>query len=104
MAPDEIFDTIHRPKHYVGKAEPLDLIVGRDLNFCEGSIIKYVCRWRKKGGLEDLKKAEVYIQRLIKEEEEKKEEPRSRVTRFYEEAHEATEKEIAEFKGPGGTI
>ena len=67
MAPDEMFDPIHRPRHYVGEAEPFDFITARGLNFAEGNIIKYVCRWRKKGGAQDLHKAKFYIEKLLKE-------------------------------------
>lgn len=33
--------------------------------FCIGNAIEYLCRWRKKNGIQDLKKAEWYLQRLI---------------------------------------
>ena len=32
---------------------------------CTSNILKYICRWKKKNGLEDLKKAEWYLKRLI---------------------------------------
>ena len=32
---------------------------------CTSNVLKYVCRWKKKNGLEDLKKAEWYLKRLI---------------------------------------
>ena len=35
------------------------------LNYCESNVIKYVCRHKKKNGLEDLKKAKHYIDLLI---------------------------------------
>jgi len=38
------------------------------LGFCEGNVIKYVSRWREKGGVEDLKKARQYIDFLIQSE------------------------------------
>ena len=34
---------------------------------CTANAIKYICRWKKKNGTEDLKKAEWYIDRLIRE-------------------------------------
>jgi len=34
----------------------------------EGSAIKYLCRWRNKGGLEDLKKAKHFIELIIEME------------------------------------
>ena len=38
------------------------------LGFCEGNVIKYVTRWRDKGGLADLKKAKHMIDLLIHNE------------------------------------
>jgi len=32
---------------------------------CTGNAIKYLWRWRHKNGIEDLKKAQWYIQRMI---------------------------------------
>jgi hypothetical protein len=39
------------------------------MNYLEGNIIKYVTRYKDKGGIEDLKKAEWYLTRLIKVQE-----------------------------------
>ncbi len=33
---------------------------------CTGNVLKYICRWKKKNGIQDLKKAEWYLQRLIR--------------------------------------
>lgn len=38
-----------------------------------GNIIKYICRWKHKNGLQDLKKAEWYLQHLIKHVEKESE-------------------------------
>jgi hypothetical protein len=46
--------------------QPVEFIVKNDIAFLEANVIKYVCRHRSKNGLEDLKKAEHYIQ-LAKE-------------------------------------
>ncbi len=52
--------------HYkVMKIEPVTFIIENDISFVEGNIIKYVCRWKSKGGVEDLKKARHYIDMLI---------------------------------------
>ena len=32
---------------------------------CTSNVLKYICRWKKKNGIEDLKKAEWYLKRLI---------------------------------------
>lgn len=52
--------------HYKNKAiQPIEYIAANKLNFCEGSIIKYVSRWRDKGGVQDLQKAKHFIDLLI---------------------------------------
>ena len=54
------------PEHYSKfKIEPFNFIHENGLGFAEGNIIKYVCRWREKNGIEDLEKAIRYIQLLI---------------------------------------
>lgn len=60
------------PDHYDADVQPIDLIEAQELGFHEGNIVKYVSRWDKKGGLEDLQKANWYLQRLIDIELEKK--------------------------------
>ncbi len=47
------------------KIQPIDYIIANKMNFCEGNIIKYVTRYKEKGGQEDLKKARHYIDFLI---------------------------------------
>ena len=57
--------------HYKNKKfQPIEFILGNDIPFCEGNVIKYICRWKEKGGLKDLRKARQYIQFLIDKEEE----------------------------------
>ena len=54
------------PKHYdVFAIQPYDFITKNNLGFAEGNVIKYVVRWRNKNGVEDLKKARDYLNRLI---------------------------------------
>ena len=54
------------PEHYSQfKIEPFDFIHENGLGFAEGNVIKYICRWRAKDGVEDLEKAMRYIQLLI---------------------------------------
>lgn len=58
--------------HYQKRAiQPIEYILDNDLNFCEGCVIKYVTRWRDKGGIEDLRKAKHYLEFLIEQEERK---------------------------------
>lgn len=52
--------------HYKDKAiQPWDYIVSNKMGYLEGNIIKYVSRWKDKGGVADLKKAQHYLQKLI---------------------------------------
>ncbi len=47
------------------KIQPVEFILANQLGFCEGSIIKYTCRYKQKGGIEDLKKVIHYAELLI---------------------------------------
>jgi hypothetical protein len=49
--------------------QPWDYILANGIGYCEGCAIKYLTRWKDKGGIEDLKKAQHYIQKLIEKEE-----------------------------------
>jgi hypothetical protein len=52
--------------HYKNfKIQPIEFIMKNDLNFCQGNAIKYICRYKEKNGIEDLKKAIHYINLLI---------------------------------------
>ena len=55
--------------------DPLDgtreFIHRNGIGFCEGAAIKYLARWRAKGGIEDLKKARHFIDLLIEMEGKK---------------------------------
>lgn len=58
--------------HYKTKAiQPWDYIVQNKLPYLEGNIVKYVSRWREKGGIDDLRKAQHYLSKLIETEETK---------------------------------
>mgnify|MGYP001327820207 CR=1 FL=1 len=62
-------DCIKKPKHYTkGKIEVWDFIIDQKMTYLEGNIIKYICRWKDKNGLEDLNKALCYINKLISEQ------------------------------------
>jgi hypothetical protein len=45
--------------------QPWDYIISNDLGYLEGNIIKYITRYKNKGGVEDLKKAQHYLSKLI---------------------------------------
>tara|TARA_R110000744_G_scaffold262304_3_gene376907 strand:+ start:898 stop:1131 length:234 start_codon:yes stop_codon:yes gene_type:complete len=54
--------------HYTSKIQPIDYIKANNLDFFQGNVIKYVTRYKSKGGLEDLRKAKHYIELLIQQE------------------------------------
>jgi len=59
-------DRVNEPLHYTqGGIQPLDYIISNKMDFLEGNVIKYVTRHKFKNGLEDLKKAKVYLEKLI---------------------------------------
>ena len=53
------------PPHYDYSIQHVDFIVENDIPFCEGNVIKYICRWKLKNGRDDLLKARHYIDILI---------------------------------------
>ena len=53
--------------HYKSfKIQPIEFITANNLSFLQGNVIKYVCRYNKKNGIEDLKKIIHYCE-LLKE-------------------------------------
>lgn len=58
--------------HYSDKSiQPWDFIYANNLGYFEGNCVKYVSRWRDKGGIDDLKKAIHYLEKLIELEQGK---------------------------------
>jgi hypothetical protein len=52
--------------HYMDKAiQPWDYIIANNLGYLEGNIVKYISRWKDKGGVDDLRKAQHYLAKLI---------------------------------------
>lgn len=51
--------------HYQLKIQPWDYAAANNLDFFQGNIVKYVTRWRNKGGLEDLYKAKHVLEKYI---------------------------------------
>ena len=45
--------------------EPWDYCLANDLGYLESSAIKYITRWKKKGGIKDIEKAVHYLEKLI---------------------------------------
>lgn len=69
---DRTSDNVNHPKHYTaGKIEVIrimeDQLTDEEYRgYIKGQVIKYITRERNKNGLEDLKKAAWYLDRLIK--------------------------------------
>ncbi len=62
-------DVQHGGSHYKVKSiQPWDYIEANGIGFLDGNAIKYLTRWKDKGGIEDLKKARHYIDKLIEVE------------------------------------
>jgi len=70
------FDKQVNGEHYKKAIQPIIYIHANNLGFCEGNVVKYVTRWKEKGGVDDLKKAIHYIELLI-ELETKSVQPRA---------------------------
>lgn len=68
-------DAVHSPQHYTkGGVECIDAIRASMTpkafaGYCKGNVMKYIFRYEDKGGVEDLKKAQVYLGWLIEAEE-----------------------------------
>jgi hypothetical protein len=59
-------DTQIGGSHYKDKTiQPWDYIIANDLGYLEGNVVKYISRWKNKNGIEDLKKAQHYLSKLI---------------------------------------
>ena len=70
------YDVVNKPRHYnQGGIECIDALASATINLkgieavCTANAIKYLWRWAAKNGVEDLRKAKWYIERLIKERE-----------------------------------
>lgn len=58
-----------KPTHYPKKIDVIEFCQTNSIGFSEGNVIKYVVRYKDKNGLEDLLKAQEYLNRLIKQYE-----------------------------------
>lgn len=68
-------EAVNHPEHYNhGEVECIDAIKAATKGcngyegFCIGNAIKYLWRWKQKGGVTDLEKSMWYIDRIIKED------------------------------------
>lgn len=58
-------ERVIHPQHYNNGIEVWDYLYSHQLDFFEGNIVKYVTRWKHKNGIEDLRKAKEYLDKLI---------------------------------------
>lgn len=64
-------DPVNHPNHYQGKVEAIDCIEAAvdglpgEEGYLTGNVIEHMYQWHKKNGIEDLKKAQWYLNRLI---------------------------------------
>lgn len=73
---EEKEDIVNKPNHYAGtkyECREVSKEIFKDLKGIEAidtfNVFKYIWRWNKKNGLEDLKKAKNYLDHLINEVE-----------------------------------
>lgn len=57
---------LEKDKHYHKcKIEPIEYILANNLGFCEGNVVKYITRYKDKGGVDDLRKIKIYVDYII---------------------------------------
>ena len=56
--------------------QPLEYALANNLGICEHAVVKYISRWRDKGGVDDLRKAIHYCEILIERETAPKDQPK----------------------------
>ena len=83
-------DNVNHPKHYTqGVVECIDALAAATINLkgldavCTANAIKYLWRWGQKNGVEDLKKARWYIDRLVKKMKSLRIKPKRRKKQFF---------------------
>lgn len=55
------------PHYQQAMIEPIDYILAHGMSYAEGNVVKYITRWRRKGGIQDLLKAKDYLEFLIQD-------------------------------------
>ena len=79
MTSKDIFDKAFPQNKQIGGShyrnfsiQPYEFISKNDLSFFQGNVIKYVCRYQRKGGIEDIKKIIHYCQLEMKKMQDMK--------------------------------
>lgn len=71
----KVADSVEHPAHYTQNGieciEAIRASMSKDgfIDYCKGNVLKYIWRWRDKGGVQDLRKAQVYLGWMIEEAE-----------------------------------
>ena len=63
-----LMDIISPDYYKRGNIEVTDFIIDQSMSFLEGNIVKYLARYKEKSGIEDLRKARWYLEKLIEEQ------------------------------------
>ena len=63
-----LMDIISPDYYQKGNIEVTDFIIDQSMSFLEGNIVKYLARYKEKSGIEDLRKARWYLEKLIEEQ------------------------------------
>ena len=88
--PQPALDTQVGGSHYKGfKIQPVEFIHQNGIGYMAGNVIKYVSRYQEKNGIEDLKKAQHYIDILIEFEQGAEKKPVKPVALSLEAHHHA---------------
>ena len=61
-------DPVNHPSHYTHGIEVTDVIESWELGFHLGNVVKYICRYKHKNGIEDLRKAQWYLNRFLEKD------------------------------------
>jgi len=81
MTDKGMFDDVFPQEKQIGgshykffEIQPYEFISKNNLSFFQGNVIKYVCRYKEKNGIQDLQKIIHYCQLEIKKMEDEKKE------------------------------
>lgn len=65
ICPKDLYVRQEGGDHYQADYQHWDLVIDLRMGYLEGNATKYVSRWQKKGGVQDLHKAMTYVDKLI---------------------------------------
>lgn len=68
MEGDTLMNIISPNYYKRGNIEVTDFILDQSMSFLEGNIVKYLVRHKEKSGIDDLRKARWYLDKLIEEQ------------------------------------